>query len=517
MQFYNMCNCPVPCHRQVFETDLSYGSLPDYRQGQILSSRDTAKLAEDLLQAKETTSRFDDSKLSTMKHVYSRLKNGTENISLLYERLVQVSDYLSRWTLSLYKDMREHYNFKEYLYRYQIHILENNFMKARDEMEDAHVHVLTYAYTEYILHVEKSIRTLADSNIKDNSSRLCLFQSLKNRLDSRIEIIDRVMENYTTLKTAYSGGEKLLNYKFKDTPRSHNDPATPRKLIVSSVNHNYIAKRSAARFKKLLKGSIKALGLCRRIADNAFHTGIVNETSLGVCVDEFLDKIRTWVTIREMFYYEIIDRPQRVLQKRLQNFNLLWNESKSIFQILNQTLSSMRLEGTEFGKGVMSPIKSLSFYFEQYFAANVTKLDVANKCLSQTTEGIVINFQNYLNNLKARETILKKSFPQLQSSVMDIWEIIVEDEDSFEYYKFLNKTEYLKNIIEIEIEFKEKFEVVLNTVQFSDLIGGIDVELVTTLKNITDHMRKFRNSLKIDQDFTRFVTFINLLKQIKLK
>lgn len=177
----------------------------------------------------------------------------------------------------------------------------------------------------------------------------------------------------------------------------------------------------------------------------------------------------------------------------------------------------MRLEGTEFGKGVMSPIKSLSFYFEQYFAANVTKLDVANKCLSQTTEGTLINSQNYLNNLKTRETILKKSFLQLQSSVMDIWEIIVEDENSLEYYKFLNKTEYLKNIIEIEIEFKEKFEVVLNTVQFSDSIGGIDVELVTTLKNIIDHMREFRNSLKIDQNFIKFVTFINLLKQIKLK
>lgn len=51
-----------------------------------------------------------------------------------------------------------------------IHILEINFMKARDEMKDVHVHVLTYAYTECMLFVEKSIRTLDDLNIKDNSS-----------------------------------------------------------------------------------------------------------------------------------------------------------------------------------------------------------------------------------------------------------------------------------------------------------------------------------------------------------
>lgn len=494
----------------MYETELSYGSLPDYRQGNVLSPRGIAKLAEDLMQAKEAISRFDDSKLSMMKNVNSRLKNGTEDISLLYERLLRASDYLSRWTLSLYKDMREHYNFKEYLYIFQIHILENNFMKARDVMEDAHAHILPLAYTEYILLVEKSIRTLADSYIKNSSSRLCLFQSLKNRIDSRIEIIDTIIKNFTTLKTAYSRGEKLLNYKFMDTPLSHNDPATPRKLIVSSMNHNYNAKRSSARFKKLLKGSIEALSLCRRIAENAFHTGILNETSLGKCVDTFLDKIRTWVTIREMFYYEIIDRPQRVMQKRLQDFNLLWNESKSIFQILNQTLSFMKTEDIEFCKGVISPIKNLSFYFEQYFAANVTKLDIANEFLSQSTEDTLITFNSYLNNVKARETTLMKIFPQLQSSVMDILEMIVEDEDSLEYYKFLNKTEYLKNIVDIKIVFKEKFGAVLNTVQFSDLIGGIDVELVTTLKNITDHMREFRNSLKIDQDFIRFITFINL-------
>lgn len=150
----------------MYETELSYGSLPDWRQGNVLSPRGIAKLAEDLMQAKEAISRFDDSKLSMMKNVNSRLKNGTEDISLLYERLLRASDYLSRWTLSLYKDMREHYNFKEYLYIFQIHILENNFMKARDVMEDAHVHILPLAYTEYILLVEKSIRTLADSYIK---------------------------------------------------------------------------------------------------------------------------------------------------------------------------------------------------------------------------------------------------------------------------------------------------------------------------------------------------------------
>lgn len=42
----------------------------------------------------------------------------------------------------------------------------------------------------------------------------------------------------------------------------------------------------------------------------------------------------------------------------------------------------------------MNPIKNLSFYFEQYFVANVTKLDIANEFLSQSTEDTLINFKD---------------------------------------------------------------------------------------------------------------------------
>lgn len=103
---------------------------------------------------------------------------------------IHVKTGLAPVTQSLYKETMEHYNFKEHIYRFQIHILANNVMRARDELKDAHVHVLTYAFTEYMLFVEKSIRALADANIKNNSSQLCLFQSLKDRMDSRIEIIE---------------------------------------------------------------------------------------------------------------------------------------------------------------------------------------------------------------------------------------------------------------------------------------------------------------------------------------
>lgn len=98
-------------------------------------------------------------------------------------------------------------------------------MKARDEIKDAHIHVLTYAYTEYTLLVEKSIRAIPDANIKDNSSQLFLFQSMKDRIDSRIEIIESHGELHYSENCVQSRG-KLLKNKFMATPRTRNGIVT---------------------------------------------------------------------------------------------------------------------------------------------------------------------------------------------------------------------------------------------------------------------------------------------------
>ena len=488
----------------MFETDLSFGSLSEYGGKQFISSRDAAKIKTDLLETMETTSKYEESKLSIMKYFYSILTNKTETMSSLLSRSVQVVNDLNKWTLTLYKDTFAHYTFKEYLYRFQIHIMEENFMKARDDMEDTYIHVFSFAYTEYILLVEKSIRTLANTNLKDNSSRLCIYKSLTNRIESRIEIIEAVMTNYTSLKNAYSRGEKLFNVKFRDTPRSHIDPATPRKLISESLKYTPNAKRSVIRFKKLLKGAVKALQLCKTLADVSYRTGMVDETELWTCVEDFRDSVRIWLKVRSTFYFEVIDRPVRILQERLTYFNSVWNKSQLLFQNINETLQSVHLDVEDFRIRILNPIRELNYGLKRYLSAHVTKLEVSNIFLSENTKFVLSGLSAYFQKSKNRYFALKNQFSQLRSSLMSVWEKILDDEDSMEYYKFLNKTEYLRNIIEVEIELEENFRDVLEPIKFIQLPAVSNNQLMTIVHSIIDHVTKFRDSTILNDHFIRF-------------
>lgn len=503
----DFCNCPVSCRSRVFETDLTFGSLSEFSGKQFISSRDAAKIKTDLLEAMETTSRYEESKLSIMKHFYSILTNNTETMSSLLGRSVQVVNDLNKWTLSLYKDTFAHYTFKEYLFRFMIHIMEENFMKARDDMEDTYIHVFSFAYTEYILLVEKSIRTLANTNLKDNSSRLCIYKSLTNRIESRIEIIEAIMANYTSLKNAYSRGEKLFNVKFRDTPRNHIDPATPRELISESLKHTSNAKRSVIRFKKLLKGAVKALQLCKILADVSYRTGMVDETELWTCMEDFRDSVRIWLKVRSTFYFEVVDRPVRILQERLTYFNSVWNKAQLLFQNINETLQSVHLEVEDFRNRILKPIRELNHDLERFLSANVTKLEVSNTFLSENTKYVLSGLSAYFQRSNTRYLTLKNQISQLRSSLTSVWENILDDEDSMEYYKFLNKTEYLRNIIEVEIELEENFHDVLEPIKFIQFPAGSNNQLETIVHSIIDHVTKFRDSTILNDNFIRFPSF----------
>lgn len=107
--------------------------------------------------------------------------------------------------------------------------------------------------------------------------------------------------------------------------------------------------------------------------------------------------------------------------------------------------------------------------------------------------------------MKTRQTTLTDWISRLQSSAGDIWQNILNDEDSYDYYTYVNKNEYLKNFTEIESDLKSNFSTILDDVKFTDVIDGQDGQLLSTFNNIIAHMKEFQEALKVDSDFIRYV------------
>lgn len=436
---------------------------------------------------------------------YSTLTNDTEKISNVHERLVNMVDGLINATDEVYQDMKIHYDFKDFLYKYQIYIMQKNFMRARDAMEERHIHIVSLAYTEYILLIEKSIRKLADTQFPNDTSRLVIYRNLNDKIESRLEITERVIANYTSLRDAYIMGEKIFNYQYMDISRVHNDPATPKKVIQDSVNHNSYANKSTKQFEDFISKSVVALNLCKDLAGIAYASYTVNETELWLCVEDYRHAMRNWMYARSLFYYEIVERPERILQERHENFESLWTEFQLMFQNINQSLYSIRSENMNFGSNILRPIENSNRQLEQYLIANATKLSLSYEFLSNTTENALSKLTLYFQILKTRQTTLTDWISRLQSSAGDIWQNILNDEDSYDYYRYVNKTEYLKNFTEIESDLKSNFSMILGDVKFTDVIDGQDAQLLSTFNNIIAHMKEFQEALKVDSDFIRYV------------
>lgn len=423
----------------------------------------------------------------------------------MHERLVNMVDGLINATDEVYQDMKIHYDFKDFLYKYQIYIMQKNFMRARDAMEERHIHIVSLAYTEYILLIEKSIRKLADTQFPNDTSRLVIYRNLNDKIESRLEITERVIANYTSLRDAYIMGEKIFNYQYMDISRVHNDPATPKKVIQDSVNHNSYANKSTEQFEDFINKSVVALHLCKDLAGIAYASYTVNETELWLCVEDYRHAMRNWMYARSLFYYEIVERPERILQERHENFESLWTEFQLMFQNINQSLYSIRSENMNFGSNILRPIENSNRQLEQYLIANATKLSLSDEFLSNTTENALLKLTLYFQILKTRQTTLTDWISRLQSSAGDIWQNILNDEDSYDYYRYVNKTEYLKNFTEIKSDLKSNFSMILGDVKFTDVIDGQDAQLLSTFNNIIAHMKEFQESLKVDSDFIRYV------------
>lgn len=218
----------------------------------------------------EAISRFDNSKLYMMKNVYSRLKNCTENISFLHERLIQVSDlFTSQDGCCPYTKIRG--NVTTFRSTSDSHTRDQFHESSRWNERRA---CARFNLRIYWMH---AVCREIDSNTR----------RLKYQRQLLLTLPFSILENYTTLKTAYSWGEKLLNYITSWIP--HVVITTPQ----SSLSALWITTISA-RFKKFFNWLIEALTLCRRVADNAFHTCIVTEPSLRICVDKFIDKCKPW-------------------------------------------------------------------------------------------------------------------------------------------------------------------------------------------------------------------------------
>ena len=500
----NLCECPVPCYFRLYETDISYASTSAYTLNKFLSDENKQKLSKKLLEASEVTTRYEFAKFSNIQKLNDRLKN---NMKKLNQRvIINLKETVQNAIVTArerYQEIEDHFKWKDYLYKYQAYILQKNFMWPRNAFEESALHIVALGYAEYIMKIESRVRRLSSGELLDASSREMLFEDTTDLLSIRKKIIETALVYFTKLREAYDTGKQIFNYKYYDTPLSHNIPAAPKLLIKESRVHNCYAVTFGELFERYFIETIEILGFCQAVVDEAFYNKTMDESNMTECRETFRYLMRNWVFARSVFYFDTIDWPLKQIEKRLKNFDILWNKLRSVYDNLYLSLESLQSELLMFETGTYKKMIEISAAIDGYLNDTVTMANVSGVFTSKTFRHLVTNFDQFFQHIRSKESSVSDWLRQMSDDAYKVLEVIVNDQDSWEYYNFTGKTEYLRNISDIGQNLRENYTLIADLLHFSDVINGSDSDISSVYDDLVQEMTEFKDSLIIDNSFIK--------------
>ncbi|XP_060079768.1 uncharacterized protein LOC132559172 [Ylistrum balloti] len=499
------CDCPVPCNFILYEPDISYASTSQYSVNKFLRNNDKEVLSAALLKATEVTSRMENSTFQRTKNLAENFERTLLDVeNLLLDNLASMLDNLSIMVNNSYSETFDVYSNKEFLYRFQEYIVKKNFVRARDAMEERAIHIVALAYAEFILTVESRIRMLANENFTDHSARVMMHETTTLMLENRKEIINLAYDNYSSLIYAYETGSPIFNYSFEGLSRRYNEPATPKHLIMKARVHNSYAVKYGEKYGGYLNMTIERLDWLKELSDIAFANSTLDEDRMFYCREEFKFCMRNFVFARSVFYFETIEWPIGILQKRREKFNNLWVQYTSVMENIVQSLKSLILELNKTETLFLNPLNKVRRDISQYIRGeNVTKMVIVELLTSQVIQDGITEFRMFFQNIRVREANLLDWIDRLEEDVIELWRTVVQDVDSTEYYNYTQETRFLRNFSEVAVEIRLTFTTIRNMCQMSQIVDNKDALLLDALDAFILDARAYKESIKIDSEFIK--------------
>lgn len=426
----------------------------------------------------------------------------TDIEELLSTNLTEMVKRLLKSMNECYTDMSSLYNTKEFLYRFQIYIVQKNFIRGKDAMEERTIQNVALMYAEFILTIEKRIRRLADRNFTDPSARLMMHIASIILLSNKRTTIEMAYRNYTQLTHAYDNASPIFNYSFENLSRAYNGPATPKHLIILARVHNEYAINHGRLYGVYLKKLINSINSLMNLTDMAYYNSVLDEESVVNARELLHTYMRRFVFARSVFYYETVEWPVRILETRLAQFRNIWQKYSGVVKNIQQSLKSLEISGEQVKTIFLYPMRHVQSKVDHYILSNnETKMSIAELMTSAKISEGIHHFRSHFNSLRSRETILTDLIHQIETDVMNMWQIVVEDTNSEEYYLYTNQSQLLRNFTEIEREIRTNFTAIKHLCHFAQIVANKDAAFLQAFEAFLTDARDYQNSIKIDSNF----------------
>ena len=474
----------------------------------LLTSKDSLSLKSKLLQASETTSRMDKTKLEDFKilvlaveKAFNKLKSLVNGISMQIANQSQEIIYTHNETRSAYWE-------KERLYRFQQYAVEKNFLRGREAMEERTLRNVVVGFAEFAMLNARRIRRLVATPKTDVEGRTDLYETIIDALKVRQELAGLAKGNITVLYGAFVNGTRIFNYKFEDISRKHNDHIVPKPLLNYSMHYNHYVRKYGPKLFRDLDLMHNVLDMFMNETTEAFLNSSINETRLNYVFERYLFSCRTFMFSKSVVYSQGLALPVTVIKERYDNFEKLWEELESFSERIKQNLESLSMNLNKLDLIVSTDLNKLVEKSLKYvISRNESLLQLADEFLSDNTQGILSFIKGFFREIETRGQAVFDAWTMMMKPIIEFWTAILDDEDMKDYYEFTNNTRFLQNLTDVISQCISQYTAARDGLDVRSVIGNEDAEFILAFDEMTAHLDAFRDSIKIDSSFVRFVSF----------
>lgn len=417
-------------------------------------------------------------------------------------------------TLNIWREnMTSSIDRKQMMYEYQAYSIQKNFMRARDAMEERTLHMVCFGFHEHVFNTELLLHQMRDAITQNKSDVIIIYMYLKNILQSRIETAGRAYNNYTQLYSAYKTGQRIFNYKFNNISRGDNEAIIPKPLLSQSLSHNQYANMYSTRLGLDIKTVRKWVKRFEQFVDKNYQnaSNTFDITLMHMLSAKFVDACEDFYHSKSTFYFEVIDRPLRIVQERLQTFHNLKRDFDQSVDEQTAALRTLQNSLSIIQSGLLYELTNALALAERYFVEdtafeNVTKLQLAELFTSKHVSNNLHMLSLFFTEIRQKGQFVFEQWTKVKTESLAIWMTILGDIDSVEYYKYKHINAFLQNYTDVQSKLGSLVHYLQVENDLRNVLRNMDNVFVKAVGKLTDELSEFRDGNKMGESFIRYVS-----------
>lgn len=397
------CQCPLPCKVLLFDPSVSLATHSDNKIKKLLASKHISQIKRKFHAAREVTERMIPTKMRRMQRLILNLNNTLRTVRHMVENELFDAISVQLHSIENVTNATEAlYEGQTFLYDYQKYIVQKNFARVREAMDERTFTYITFNFFDFLYTLEDWLRSLANTEqFSSPASRMTTYFIIRDTINAKMNNIRMAKGNFSELHNSLLTGIGIFRYKYLDIPRSYNEFATPISLLTRRLNRS---STHHTRIPKTLNVMLDELQMFSGILNDTWTSGIFDEEHFRNISQQYIISCRgfngaasIFKSLTTEYAISVLDIRKSYLDLRMRTFRQVASDMKYLLSSLRDLL--VHLQSRSF-QNVFSTFEQVTGYL---LSTNTSKMALADLLLEETHANDMSRLNLFFEELRHKD------------------------------------------------------------------------------------------------------------------